>query len=52
VVVHQDFGINPSWNGYIGNELAPNDVYQYIYKARLKCGIEDYQKVGHVTIIR
>jgi gliding motility-associated-like protein len=52
VVVHEDFGINPSWNGYITNKPAPNDVYQYIYRARLKCGIEDYQKVGHVTIIR
>ena len=29
--------------------FAPNDVYQFIYKSRLKCRIEDYQKVGHVA---
>jgi len=52
VTVYEAFGNSPGWDGYIAGELAPNAVYQYIYTARLKCGIETFRKVGHLTLVR
>jgi len=52
VMIHEALGQNPGWDGTIKGELAPNDVYQYIFTAREKCGMSDFRKVGHVTLVR
>ena len=52
ILIYEQLGDNPSWNGIIGNEQAPNDVYVWIYKGILKCGYEEVQYTGHVTLVR
>jgi gliding motility-associated-like protein len=52
VIIHEDSGLYPSWDGKIKGEYAPNDVYVWKYYARTKCGYEDMSQVGHVSVIR
>jgi gliding motility-associated-like protein len=52
VMIHEDKGVNPTWDGRIYNELAPVDSYVWKYTTRVKCGFEEYKAIGHVTIVR
>ena len=52
VTIHEAWGRNPEWDGFIDGEPAPNDAYQFIYTARERCGMKDYKKVGHVILVR
>ena len=51
-MIHEDKGVNPTWDGRIYNELAPVDSYVWKYTTRVKCGFEEYKAIGHVTIVR
>jgi len=52
VMIHESRGDNPTWNGLIDGEEAPNDVYLWKYEARLNCGFKEFEHVGHVTLVR
>jgi hypothetical protein len=52
VVVFEDRGINPSWNGLVNGEPSLNDAYIWLYTARLKCGFEEFKQTGHVIVVR
>jgi gliding motility-associated-like protein len=52
VLIYEELGGNPSWNGFIDGEQAPNDLYTWQYKGILKCGYEEVHYTGHVTLVR
>jgi gliding motility-associated-like protein len=51
-LIHETKGREPRWDGRINGELAKNDVYVWMLSARTKCGFEDIDRMGHVTVIR
>jgi gliding motility-associated-like protein len=51
-LIHEDTGVNPSWNGYIDGKLAKNDLYVWQYYGREKCNQEEVNITGHVTLIK
>jgi gliding motility-associated-like protein len=51
-MIHEEIGPNPSWNGFINGELAKNDVYLWKYFGREKCGQEEVNLTGHVTLVK
>jgi gliding motility-associated-like protein len=52
LMIYEDKGVNPSWNGLIDGSPAPIDSYLWHYSAQLKCGFEEYKTMGIVTIVR
>jgi gliding motility-associated-like protein len=52
LMIYEDKGLNPSWNGLIDGSPAPIDSYLWHYSAQLKCGFEEYKTMGIVTIVR
>jgi gliding motility-associated-like protein len=52
VLIHEDIGFNPSWDGYIDGKLAKNDLYVWKYSGREKCGEEEVNLTGHVVLIK
>ncbi|MCB0790390.1 MAG: PKD domain-containing protein, partial [Flavobacteriales bacterium] len=51
-LIHEVKGRTPSWDGTIGGQPCPNGVYVWKLKARLQCGYEEEEHVGHVTLLR
>jgi gliding motility-associated-like protein len=51
-LIHETKGQQARWDGRINGELAKNDVYVWMLSARTKCGFEDIDRMGHVTVIR
>ena len=51
-LIHETKGREPRWDGRINGAMAKNDVYVWKLSARLKCGWEDADFIGHVTLIR
>ena len=51
-LLHETKGREPRWDGRVKGELAKNDVYVWTLSARTKCGFEDVDRIGHVTLIR
>ncbi|MEX1132281.1 MAG: PKD domain-containing protein, partial [Flavobacteriales bacterium] len=51
-LIHETRGKEPRWDGRINGTMAKNDVYVWKLSARLKCGFEDEDFIGHVTLIR
>ncbi len=52
VLIHEDIGLYPSWDGYIDGKLAKNDLYVWKYFGREKCGEEEVNLTGHVVLIK
>jgi len=51
-LLHETRGREPRWDGRVNGQLAKNDVYVWTLSARTKCGFEDVDRMGHVTLIR
>jgi gliding motility-associated-like protein len=52
VMIHESRGDNPTWDGLINGDEAPNDVYLWKYEARLNCGYTEFEHLGHLTLVR
>jgi hypothetical protein len=36
----------------VNGTLVKNDVYVWKLKARISCGYEEVERIGHVTVVR
>jgi len=51
-LIHESKGPTPSWDGRVNGTLAKNDVYVWKLKARMSCGYDEMERIGHVTLVR
>jgi len=52
-MIHEMKGATPSWDGRgVNGNMSKNDVYVWKLKARIQCGYDEEEFIGHVTLIR
>jgi len=51
-LIHETKGATPRWDGRMNGKVVKNDVYVWKVKAQLKCGYEEVEYIGHVTVVR